>query len=274
MRLKEFLRDKFTDVELDKLVQGFDVVGDIAITKVPPELSQHQRLIGETILASNKRIRVVAKRDGICQGPFRTAPLSVIAGENRLETIHVEHGIKLLVNPSLVYFSVRSGTERKRIAGLVEPGEDVLVMFSGIAPYPLHIARQNIADFIVGVEFNPYAHEFGLRNIELNKGSALIDLVQGEVRLQVPQLQQKFDRIIMAAPASSAAYLDVALDALHPNGTIHYYDFQPKDSYDQSIHAIEQACRSAGRKLLGTAAVKCGHTSPGINRVCVDACIA
>lgn len=273
MRLKELLRDKLTDVELDRVVQGFDVVGDIAITEIPPELSQHIRMIGETILTSNKKIKVVATRDGICQGAFRTMPLSVIAGESRLETLHVEYGIKLLVNPSLVYFSVRSGSERKRIADLVTPGEDILVMFSGIAAYPLHLTRQDTSNSIVGVELNPQAHKYGLRNVELNRASSSIELILGDVRLQVPHMGKKFDRIIMPLPKSGAAYLDVALDALCPGGTIHYYDFQPVDCYDRSLHSIQQACRNTGRRVVSATSVRCGHTSPGIHRVCIDACI-
>ena len=273
MRLKNLLRDKLTDVELDRVVQGFDVVGDIAITEIPPELSQHIRIIGETILASNKRIKVVAKRDGICQGAFRTIPLSIIAGENRLETIHVEYGIKLLVNPSLVYFSVRSGSERKRIADLVTPGEDILVMFSGIAAYPLHLAKPDTNNSITGVELNPQAHNYGIRNVELNRASFSIELILGDVRLQVPLMGKKFDRIIMPLPKTGGAYLDVALEALRPGGMIHYYDFQPPDCYDRSIQSIQQACQNTGRKLVSANGVKCGHTSPGIHRVCIDAYI-
>ncbi len=155
MKLKKRLEDSLSARELERLVGAYDVVGDIAIVIIPEELEAKEHLIAEAILTSNRKINVVAKRAGNYGGEFRTMPLQILAGENRKETEVKEFGIRLLVNPETVYYSVRSGNERKRIASLVAPGESVLVLFSGIAPFPLIISRYSKAKSIVGIEKNP-----------------------------------------------------------------------------------------------------------------------
>ncbi|MFW2368547.1 MAG: class I SAM-dependent methyltransferase [Desulforhopalus sp.] len=273
MKLKDLLKDALSDEELDQLVQSFDLVGDIAITQSPAELSHRQKLIGEAILATNKRIKVVARRDGFYQGDYRTIPLAIIAGEDRKETEHVEFGVRLQLNPELVYFSVRSSTERKRIAGLVKPGEDILVMFSGIAPYPLIINKFSQARSIVGIESNPVAHNYGTRNLLLNKVKDSVELFCGDVTEVVPEIDRQFQRIIMPLPTASKDYLPVALEFLSPGGTIHFYDFQPVGSFSASLDTVNQLCRDSGRRVLSSSPVVCGHTSPGISRVCLDTMI-
>jgi tRNA (guanine37-N1)-methyltransferase len=63
----------------------------------------------------------------------------VIAGEDRLTTVHRENGILLHLDLAQVYFSVRSAHERARIAAQVKPGETVAVLCSGVGPFPLII---------------------------------------------------------------------------------------------------------------------------------------
>ncbi len=270
MRLKDLLKDKLSSSELTHLVQGFDLVGDMAITIIPPELSHRELLIGEAILTINRRIKVVAKRDGVYQGEHRTIPLTIIAGENRKETLHNEYGVRLLLNPELVYFSVRSGTERKRVADLVHTDENVLVMFSGVAPYPLMINKYSRACSIVGIESNPLAHNYGLKNLKLNKAEARVSLICGSVVDVLPQLSDKFHRIVMPLPTGAIDLLPLALNSLLPGGTIHLYDFQPLDECGTSLHTIQRICREKGRKVLSSERFICGHTSPGIKRICID----
>jgi hypothetical protein len=45
MKLKDLLRDTLSSTELDKLVQGYDLVGDMAITIIPPELAHREGLL-------------------------------------------------------------------------------------------------------------------------------------------------------------------------------------------------------------------------------------
>lgn len=273
MGLKDLLKNQLGETELGYLVRGYDLVGDIAITIIPPELSHREKIIAEAIIETNKKIKVVAKRDGNYRGEFRTIPLTIIGGEKRKQTMHVEFGVRLLLNPELVYFSVRSGSERRRVASLVDPAEDVLVMFSGIAPYPLIIHKFSEAGRIVGIESNPKAHEYGIRNLALNKAKDSISLYCGDVKNVVPQLQSHYHRIIMPLPASSKDYIPLALKYLKPHGVIHFYEFHPAGSFDESLQTISELCRLEGREIVQHHGVVCGHTSPGTNRICLDVVI-
>ncbi len=122
MKMKKRLEGSLSEREQKSLVGAYDVVGDIAIVIIPPELEVREHLIADVILNSNKKIRVVAKRVGNYGGEFRTIRLQILAGENRKETEVKEFGVRMLVNPEKVYYSVRSGNERKRIASLVAQG--------------------------------------------------------------------------------------------------------------------------------------------------------
>ncbi len=273
VNLKKYLQDILIPSELDLLVQSYDVVGDMAVIIIPKELECREKVIGEAVLANNPKIKVVAKRDGLYSGEFRTIPLHVIAGEDRKETEHREYGVRLLVNPETVYFSVRSGTERKRIATLVQPGEDVLVLFSGIAPYPLVISLNSQANRIVGIEKNPEAHKYGLKNLAHNKRVKNVQLLLGDVREVLPESGQSFDRIIMPLPKGGEVFLRCALSALKPHGMLHFYEMQHVDAFNESIEKVRNACIASGRGLVSASIVKAGHCGPRTYRVCVDGCV-
>lgn len=274
MKLKDALRDELTEHELELLVRAYDVVGDIAITIIPPELESRESLIGRAILRLHKNIRVVAKRCGHYDGELRTISLAVIAGENRKETECKEHGVRFCLNPEKVYFSVRSSNERKRLATLVQPDEDILVMFSGIGAFPLVIAGNSRAGKIVGIEKNPYAHAYAVRNLAINRKISNVTFLEGDVVDVLPTLGVQFDRIVMPLPGSGDIFLGSALRSLKQNGRLHFYDFQPAGRFGDSAEKIIRACAGNSRALVGSRTVVCGHCSPRTYRICVDAQIA
>ena len=272
-KLKEDLRGILSLPELTEVIGAYDVVGDVAIVIIPPSLVSREHEIGKALLAANPRLRTVARRDGIHSGEFRTIPLKVIAGEAATETEIREFGVRLCLDPAKVYFSVRSGNERRRIASLVGRNENVLVMFSGIAPFPLVIAKHSLASWITGIEKNPVAHEYGLLNVSLNRKLKNISLYRGDVRDVLLTLDQSFDRIVMPLPTRSEEYLSDALTFLKPDGVLHFYDMQTVTGFQDSVNKIESACDTAGRRIASATVVRCGHCSPKVYRVCVDALV-
>ena len=273
MNLKELLDDVLSRDELQLLVRAYDLLGDIIILVIPEELERRENEIASAILAHNHRIKVVAKRAAIYGGEFRRRPIKIIGGEIRRETEVREFGIRLRLNVEDVYFSARSGNERKRIGSIVRKGENVLVLFSGIGPYPLMISKYSGAKHIVGIEKNPIAHEYGLLNVELNKKLNNIELIQGDVKEVMPLLTAEFDRIIMPLPKSAGDFVDSVLPFVQPGGCLHFYDMQPLGSFEESVAKIHASCEQAGRVLLRTNVVTCGHCGPNTYRICVDALI-
>jgi tRNA (guanine37-N1)-methyltransferase len=274
MNLKKKIEGSLSARELESLVTAYDMVGDIAIITIPEELESRERLIAEAILDSNRKIRVVAKRAGNYGGEFRTIPLQILAGENRKETEVKEFGVRLLVNPETVYYSVRSGNERKRIASLVEEGESVLVLFSGIAPFPLIISKYSQAKSIVGIEKNPQAHGYAVQNLSRNKKLKNIHLYLGDVREVLPTLSTTYDRVIMPLPTRGEEFLPSALQVLKSGGSLHFYDMQRLESIAQSVEKVTYACATLNRTVISSTITRCGHCAPKIYRICIDAKIS
>ncbi len=269
--LKGALAGQLSPEELDRLVCSYDVVGDIAIIIVPDDLLAKKRRIGEAILALHRNIRVVARRAGHYGGEYRVMPLEIIGGEERRETLHRENGVRLLLDLEKVYYSVRSGNERKRVASLVREGETVLVPFSGIGPYPLVIGRAQPDCRVVGIEKNPEAHAFALANLLHNRKIRNVSFLPGDVREVVPQLGTRFHRIVMPLPKSAGEYLELALGVLYRGGWLHFYDLREKDDFSGAVDTIERACRDSGRLLAEATVTVAGHCSPRLFRICVDA---
>ena len=262
---------KLTKKQLSLIPRSFDVVGSIIIfADFPEELKSKEKLIAQTLLDIHPNIKTIAKKTGQDSGRYRTPKLKIISGKRTKETVYKETGTKLKLNVEKVYFSVRLSTERKRIAEQVKDGESILVMFSGVAVYPLVISKNSKAEKIVGIEINPAAHKYAIENLKLNKIKN-IELILGDVRKKVPKLKTKFDRIIMPLPRGAEDFLDIALSAIKKKGIIHFYDFLRQEEIPQAaIEKIGKACKKAGKKYKILNHIRCGQFSPGTFRVCVD----
>ncbi len=264
--LEEAIKGKLTDEEFKLLPKSFDTVGDIAIVEMPDELEKKEKLIAETLMKLHKHIKVVAKKASFYEGEFRTRKLKIIAGEKRKETVHKENNILLRLNAETCYFSPRLSTERKRIIDMVRPGETILVMFSGVGPYPISISKNTEAKEIIGIEINPDAHRYAEQNIILNKLKN-VKAYQGDVRKIVPKLNMKFDRIIMPLPKTAEEFLPTALEASKKGTIIHLYDFSHEEDFpDSTISKVKMYVKKF--KIMGV--VRCGQYSPGKFRVCAD----
>ena len=270
MKLKELLKKELTEKELDFVPSSFDQVGDILIFNFfPEELRKKEKTIGKRILETFKNIKVIAKKTGKYSGEYRIPKIRIIAGEKRKETIHKENSIQLKLHVEKVYFSARTATERKRIFQQVQPWEDVLVMFSGIAPLPLVISKNTKAKEIYGIEINPTAHKYALESIKLNKAKN-IRLFLGDVRKILPKIKKEFDRILMPLPKSSEQFLDLALSKIKKNGIIHLYSFGSLEQIDEKSQKIHEICKQSKKHCKILNIVKCGQFSPSEFRLCFD----
>ncbi|MBD3310389.1 methyltransferase domain-containing protein [Candidatus Woesearchaeota archaeon] len=268
LNLKQALKGKLPPKKVEKSVRSFDTVGDIAIIEIPEELRDKEKLIGKTLLGLHKNIKVVCRKAGVHQGPFRTQKLKIIAGARRKETEYKETNVRLKLNVEKCYFSPRLSTERKRVMEQVKDKEDVMIMFSGVGPYVCVIAKNRSPKKVVGVEINPVAHNYAEENARINKLDN-VELHQGDVREVVPKLG-KFDRIAMPLPRSAEDFLDTALKAAKKGAVIHFYDFLHIDKFYEAKEKIKKACKSAKKQCRILRTVKCGQFGPRIYRICVD----
>ncbi|MFC1775132.1 class I SAM-dependent methyltransferase family protein [Nanoarchaeota archaeon] len=269
MKLKEALRKILTKKELEIAPSGFDIVGDICIIEIPDGLTKKEKQIGETLVALHKHINVVVRKVGIHHGKFRLQKYKILAGDRRKTTIHKENGVRIKLHLEKTYFSPRSATERLRIAKLVKNNEKVLVMFSGIAPFPIVIARNSNPSIIIGIELNKEAYEFALENSKLNKVSNLT-LYNNDVRTAIPKIKQKFDRIVMPLPKDAELFLESTLRISKKDTIIHLYRFGREDEIKAIKQKIKSICKDLKTKIRFLRVVKAGQYSPYVYRLCFD----
>ncbi|MDD5339932.1 MAG: class I SAM-dependent methyltransferase family protein [Candidatus ainarchaeum sp.] len=244
-KLADALSGLLTEAERGALIASFDIIGDIAIVEIPEGLEPREKEIGEALLRVHNNVKTVLKKLGPMEGEFRVRKLGFLAGENKTETTYRENGVPMKLDVAKVYFSVRLASERKRIAELVKPGERVLVLFAGVGPFALAIAKKRPDARIVAVEINPEAVRYMKENIALNKFDN-IEPVEGDARA-VPLQAGSFDRVIMPLPKSAEEFLDVAFAAVKDGGMVHFYTLaDANDPFGEALEKAELKAEKAG----------------------------
>ncbi|NLX19169.1 MAG: hypothetical protein GXY53_07825 [Desulfobulbus sp.] len=268
---RSVLKRYFPGIDSSRLPGGFDRVGDVAVVKIPHQLLPHEHKIGSVLLDLYPAIRVVAGRNSQYRGEYRLPTLRVIAGENRLTTVHRENSVLIHLDLAQVYFSTRLAHERNRIAALVRPGERIAVLGSGAGPFPLIIGAHSSAAEIIGIEKNPVAHDYALQNRLINRSACRVRFLQGDAAAVLPALPPGFDRILITLPYGGDTLLAAAAQALRPGGTLHFYTMQPKEELGAVRADIETVFFNQGHRLHSVDSTVCGHCSPKIYRMCLDA---
>jgi len=241
--LKDALAPLMDEKELESLTTSFDLIGDLAIVEIPPELEPKEKEIGEALLKVHKNVRTVLKKLGPMEGEFRVRKLGCIAGEDRTETTYRESGLRMRLDVAKVYFSVRLSHERKRISELVKDGEKILVLFAGVGPFALVIAKNKPKTRITAVELNPEAVRYMRENIELNKIKN-IEPMEADAR---DFKGTGFDRVLMPLPKGAEDFLDVAFNAVKDGGVIHFYTFaDSRTPFEEAVKKVKRAADKAG----------------------------
>jgi tRNA (guanine37-N1)-methyltransferase len=232
--LRVLLADKLEPWELKLIYKSYDVVGDIAIIRVPEPIEERSKIIAEAVIQTHKHIKTVWRQANPVSGGFRLRGLEFVLGERKTETLHREHGCLFKVDLEKCYFSPRLSYERTRIARQVQPGEVVLNMFAGVGCYSIVIAKHSEPEKIFSIDINPVAIQYMQKNIKLNKVEEKVVPVQEDAKKVIEERMQKI------ADRMAYKYLDYALLALKPTGGwIHYYDFEHTDKGENPIKKIE-----------------------------------
>jgi tRNA (guanine37-N1)-methyltransferase len=204
------------------LSSGVDVVGDIAILKLPGIGVADKEKVAKTIMEQTKTVKCVFEQEGGIEGEFRLRNLRHIGGDDRTVTMHRENGCRLKVDVARCYFSPRLSTERLRIADQSGHGETVLNMFAGVGPFSVLIAKRQRAK-VLSCELSEVACEYHRENNRLNKVEDLVDVLNADA-MDLPKLtRRKFDRILMPHPSQSHRFLQTAVMMAKKGATIHYY---------------------------------------------------
>jgi tRNA (guanine37-N1)-methyltransferase len=275
LKLADLLEARLSPHLLASLPRAIDFVGEIAVVEIPPELENHKRLIGEAILATHKRMRTVLAKSGAVGGTYRLREFEVIAGVDKTETVHREHGCAYHVDLSKVYFSPRLSHEHDRVASKVRENETVVDMFAGVGPFSILIAKKRRNVRVYAIDVNPEAVHYLKTNINVNRVEKKVVPILGDIRQVVEEkLTGIADRVIMNLPEKALEYVNVACETIKAEGGItHYYEFtsapEPLETAkNRLIEAVKQTGRNV-KEILLTRTVRV--TSPYTWQVAVDA---
>ncbi|MCS7114591.1 MAG: class I SAM-dependent methyltransferase family protein [Nitrososphaerota archaeon] len=248
----ELLETKLPPHLLASIPRAIDFVGDIAIIEVPPELETYKMEIGNAILQTHKNVRTVLAKAGAVTGTYRLRKFEVIAGENKTETIHKEHGCKYYLDIAKAYFSPRLSYEHHRVASQVKEGETVIDMFAGVGPFSVLIAKTHEKVKVYAIDINPEAVAFLKKNIKANRVEGKVNPIMGDAKQIIEQaLKGIADRVIMNLPEKAIEFVEAACKALKTEGgTIHFYSFvKASDSLESLRECLEKEVEKFGKKV-------------------------
>ncbi len=225
-KLSQTLENNSSKVKIDAY-KAFDIIGDIAVTKIPNNSLPQAQSIARAIMARHKNVVAVFHQSSGVTGNFRLRGLTHLCGENRTRTIHKESGCVFNVDVESCFFSPRLQNERLRIANLVEPGEIVLNMFAGVGCFSIIIAKKVPSARIYSVDINPEAFKFMEENVHANRDFERIIPILGDSKMVIEsRLQRSVDRVLMPLPEKSLEYLPAAVSAVKQvGGWIHCHLF-------------------------------------------------
>jgi tRNA (guanine37-N1)-methyltransferase len=240
--------------------KGFEVIGDIAILNLPPSLYDKKHLFAQAIVSHNKNLKVVLLKKNKLAGEKRIAEFEILIGD-RTTTIHKENDCLFNVDIARTYFTGKLYFERSRIAGEVEYGEEILVLFCGVGPFLIPIAKKKRVN-IIGLEKNPFACALFRNNAGLNHIDS--DIILGDANSIFNIFKKDFDRIVMPTPYGQDHFLSLARPLLKPGGTVHFYTFKKDFEISHFKRLLEELgwhidfCRD------------CGSVAPRVSRYVFD----
>lgn len=223
------------------MAKSFDFFGNLAVLNFSRNVgAKEKKKIAEELMLKNKSLKTILEKSGRVKGRLRKPELKHLAGEKTKEVLYKENNCVFRFNIDKTYFSPRLSNERKEIALKIKPNQNVLVMFAGVAPFSIVIAKNSKAKKVYSNEINRIANKYAEQNIELNNLQNKVELIPGDIKRLVRQekIKQKFDVVVMPRPQLKDSFLNEAFELSKKGTIIYYYDFCRADEIDKILEKI------------------------------------
>jgi tRNA (guanine37-N1)-methyltransferase len=252
--------------------RAFDFLGNIAIVNFPRDFKlKDKKKYAQSLLKKHKVVKTVFEKQGRIKGRLRKLPIKYIAGEKTKEVLYKENNCVFRFNIEKTFFSPRLGNERKEIAKEIKKGEEVLVMFAGIAPYSIVIAKNSKAKKVYSNEVNREANKYAQLNVELNKVKNKVEFVNGDIKRIAKKVKgKKFSVIVMPRPQLKDSFLKEAFMLSKKATRIYYYDFCKADEIVKIKEKVKAEAKKYKKKIKILKTKKAGDIAPYKYRVRVD----
>lgn len=254
-------------------MRSFNVLGNIAVINFPDGIKiSEKKKFAQGILRKHANIKTVVEKLGRFSGRLRKMKTHHLAGEKNKEVLYKENNCVFRFNLDTTYFSPRLSNERKEIASKIKKGENVLVMFAGVAPFSIVIAKNSNTKKIISNEINREANKYAKLNLQLNNVKDKIELVSGDVKRLIKQkkLKEKFDVIVMPRPNLKETFLSEAFKLSKKGTRIFYYGFCKVDEVKNVIDKIKTEAKKAKKKIKILNKKIAGEIAPYKIRLRVD----
>ena len=228
-----------------------DIIGDIAILKFPRVSSvRSKKVYALKLLKENKHLRVILEKKNKVSGRLRISKTVFLAGENRKETLHRENGCSFYLDVDKTYFSPRLSNERKIVSEDILKeikkskikNTKILVMFAGVAPLPIVLAKtlkkSGISAKVISSELNRNASLYAKKNVLANKLGDSIEVIQGDSKAACSSFARKkikFDFILMPRPNLKDSFLGSAFSVSKKETLIYYHGFGVEERVRETI---------------------------------------
>ncbi len=227
--------------------RGYDIVGDIAL--VDAANCTAAKRMAAALMKANRSVKTVLAKEGPVKGKYRIRNYRYVAGRKRYDTIYKENGAAFELDVRKTFFSPRLAYERNRIRSLAKAGEKVVVMFAGVGPFAIEIAKAHKDSEVVAIELNRQAYNYMVKNIRLNK-TKNVKAELGDVKKVASKYKAFADRIVMPLPKDSYEFLDSVLKVAKKRCIVHYYAFGDRDSaFKQHISRLRGFFSRHGRSF-------------------------
>ncbi|WP_115865288.1 class I SAM-dependent methyltransferase [Halorussus litoreus] len=276
--LAAHLRERgWSDDEIERAPSSWAVIGSVVLVTFEdgPDAEAADRdgedgidraEVGEALLDLHGEADTVLANEGV-SGEHREPSVSVVAGEGDTETVHAEHGTRYALDLAQVMFSPGNKAERARMGEIASPGERVFDMFAGIGYFTLPMARAGAE--VTATERNPEAFRYLVENAMLNDVAERVSAFRADCREVA--VEPEADRVVMGY-YEAHEYLDAALAALRPGGTVHLHEATPEDLlWDRPVSRLREAADERDREVEVLDRRKVKSHSEGVWHVVVDA---
>ncbi|MEJ2267509.1 MAG: methyltransferase, partial [Nanoarchaeota archaeon] len=152
----------------------------------------------------------------------------------------------------------------------IKKDDEVLIMFAGVGPLPIVIAKNSKPKLVVSNELNREANKYAKLNIELNKLKDKIQLASGDIKKVAPKLKKKFNVIVMPRPQLKDTFLEQAFELSKKGTKIFYYDFCDSNRIQEIVEKIKQQAKQFKKKIKILKIKKAGEIAPYKIRCRVD----
>jgi len=261
MGLKNQLKGIIPDSALCHLSDHFDVIGNIAVLSLSPELFGYEGTIADAIISRRRTIKTVLNKISRLDGCNRTARYEILAGRDTV-TVHHEYEFAYQLDVGTVFYNPRLASERKRVTDQVQPGERVLIPFCGVGPYVIPAAAHGAR--IIAVEKNPEAYRWLTRNVQLNGVKDRVTTLQGDAFDTSLLPVYPFDRAIIPTPYGMDTIFDILASRIKPGGIIHFTTFKNRNQADTLAGEFTRK----GFEVVERR--RCGNVAPSVSRWVFD----